>query len=276
MTKPTDDMEKTTFMPVQQTGAQVQGRPSAASGSGNPAQQRVNLHDTREMPAVQPGLAEEQTTYMPPVQPQTGHVRRLTPQQPALGMPQRSGQPGQSGKQPFWTPKRKRAAILVGGFAVALFLGFLLAGWSQERQLAAEQQKLEQQQMKDRQAKLDGQVTDLQQQKQALERQIKQLEARQAELEKQQQQSALDKVLSAVTGGKKQGSEAQSVKQQIADAQSTVQDIDQKIDTAKAVGQQANAVKDKAVQTYKENEGVINQALGYAKAGAQLVLGWLR
>ena len=266
MTKPTDAMDKPTFMPVQQTGAQVQGRPSAASGSGNPAQQRVNLHDTREMPAVQPGLAEEQTTYMPPVQPQ----------QPALGMPQRSGQPGQSGKQPFWTPKRKRAAILVGGFAVALFLGFMLAGWSQERQLAAEQQKLEQQQMKDRQAKLDGQVTDLQQQKQALERQIKQLEARQAELEKQQQQSALDKVLSAVTGGKKQGSEAQSVKQQIADAKSTVQAIDQKIDTAKAVGQQANAVKDKAVQTYKENEGVINQALGYAKAGAQLVLGWLR
>lgn len=252
-----DDMDKTVFMPAQGQG------PQTPTGHHQP-----KLSDTQEMPAVQPEINEDKTLMMPAAQ--SGQVRRLTPQAPQPNANQ------QQDKKKFWTPKRKRAAIMGGGFIIALFIGFMLAGWSQERQLAAEQQRLEQQQMKDKQAQLDGQVTDLQQQKQALELQIKQLEARQADLEKQNQQNALDKVLDAVTGSKGKSSDAQAVKQQIADAQSTVQDLNQKIDTAKAVGQQASAVKDKAVQAYQENQGVINQALGYAKAGAQLVLGWLR
>lgn len=141
----------------------------------------------------------------------------------------------------------------------------------------AQQQRIEQQQMKDRQAKLDGQVADLQQQKQRLQRQISDLEDRQAALEKQQQKNAFDRIMDKVTGNKDASSSERSVVQQkMNEAQSMMKDVDKKIDQAQTVGQQASDVKQKAVETYKENQGVINQALDYAKAGAQLVLGWLR
>lgn len=250
-----EDLDKTTYMPTV-------NNPAARTQAKN------RLDDTMEMPPVRPEAGQSQAGEPMP----HGHVRRLSPQ-----AGQQPGQPMTPLKPKFWTRKKKRAAILGGGFLVALFIGFMLAGYSQEKQQVAQQQRIEQQQMKDRQAKLDGQVADLQQQKQRLQRQISDLEDRQAALEKQQQKNAFDRIMDKVTGNKDaSSSERSAVQQKMNEAQSMMKDVDKKIDQAQTVGQQASDVKQKAVETYKENQGVINQALDYAKAGAQLVLGWLR
>lgn len=232
---------------------------------------KEDLDETRVMPKQDMG----DTMELPAVH---GNVRRLTPEQPQPDRPQ--GQPPKPG---FWTTKRKRAALLVGGFVVMLFLGFMAAGYHQAKNLEAEQQRIEQQQLKENQEKMAGEVNDLQRQKADLQRQIRELEARQAELEKEQKKNAVERFFDKVTGksgsigvtGAK-GSDAAALQQKVDAAKSQADAIDQKIDTAKAVGQQASEVKEKAVETYKQNEGVINEALGYAKAGAQALFNMLK
>lgn len=260
------------------------------------------LEDTQQLPKMTaageqdgpirqpfPQQEQEQTA------PQGSDVREL---QPDKDLQKKAKQ----GPKKWLTRRRKKALLLIAGFFIAVFIGFVLAGYRQDQaDLQNNERQHQEQQMQTRQQQLDAQEGDLQKERQALEKKKKDLEQQQRDLERQQgrlegrsqamQESAdgesgLQKILDKVTGQsdkKKQAAAdnqqqsadaaatAADVQQSINDAQAKLDDVQQKLDDVQSLKDEAGKVKDKAANTYAENKDTIDTVLSYAKEGASML-----
>lgn len=256
-----------------------------------PVDDSERLYDTKPLPRIEEG-AEAPTARQ-------RSVRELPPQEilpPRQEMKKKTG---------FFTTGRKRALLLGAGFAAALAIGFMLAGYSQEQSAERQnQQKLEQQQMKDREQKLASQEAELKAQRETLERQKQELQARERELEDRSSRakgrneaikeeasgSALGKLVDKVTGKEAQreaqvkenkdisaqaDSDVAKLKQSIAEAQAMLDDVDAKLGTVAEMQQEAGRIKAKAESAYAENKDIIDKAVYYARTGADFLSKWL-
>lgn len=246
-------------------------------------------------------LQDDATVVQPPFPQQKKEgerptVRRLTPLN------------GKQGKYPVekkkenWFRRHKKAVILTGGFLVALCLGMILAGWqADKRDLANTQRQVAELQQKNQQEKAARSQAELKQQKAELEAKLAALEKQQKELEGQssrmqgrndqiqddRSESTVGKLIDKVTGKDKKrqaevsannekasaaDQQASSVQQSIAQVKSMIDDVDTQMGNADSVKNQAAAVAQEAQKAYHENEGTIQQVLGYAKRGAGVLL----
>jgi len=272
----------------------------------------MNLDDTQSMPPV-----SDETQILPRTKSGKGTVRELDPlptqrNRPAAGnqppkspMGQGTPQPGSpydpEGPQGLGGPqkkaaasaKRKRNVIFAIGFVIAVLLGFIAAGYSQQSAERAENQRQHQeQQLQSQQAKIDKDTKDLEAKKAQLEQQKQELEQQSARAQGRNEQLANDessgigKLIDKVTGkdAKRQQakaandaeqsaaqSDAGNIDQSIENVQQMLDDVDQKLDTAKNVKQDASAALEKAQTAYDENRGTIDAVVSYAKTGAQML-----
>lgn len=282
-----DDLDKTQYM-----------SPDDIQQLQNGSRQR-RMSDTQEMLPMNEG-----TDIRPPFPQGTtapGGVRELQPEKYGAG--------GLSGnlrkKKKFLNAKRKKALLLGGGFAVALFIGFMLAGYSQDRsaeQLQARQQQ--EQNLKDKEKQLADQETDLKARRQELEQQKQELQERQRVLEEQSSRAkgrneqiaentpgtTLGKLVDKVTGkeaerqqqiaqNKQQSAQsdtdAAEVKRSIEEAQQMLDEVNSNIDKIASMKREANQLREKAAATYEENKGVIDQVVNYARIGVGMLESWL-
>lgn len=273
-----------------------------------------NLDDTQSMPPV-----SDETQVLPRTKSGKGTVRELDPlptqgsrtaaggQPPKSPMGQGTPQPGSPydpegpqgpddpQKKAASSAKRKRNVIFAIGFVIAVLLGFIAAGYSQQSAERAENQRQHQEQ----QAKIDKDTKDLEAKKAQLEQQKQELAKKKQELEQQSaraqgrneqlasdESSGIGKLIDKVTGkdAKRQQakaandaeqsaaqSDAGSVDQSLENVQLLLDDVDQKLDTAKSVKQDASAALEKAQTAYDENRGTIDAVVSYAKTGAQML-----
>ena len=155
-----EDLEKTQYMRPEEIPRTRQ--------AGTAAPVRPRLEDTQSMPPVDGEI-------QPPI-PQRGsgmgNIRELAPDD-AKGQDRYSGD---AAKQSWLTPKRKKRLLLGGGFAAALLIGFMIAGYTQDQSAAKQNQRqYEQQQMKEKEQKLVDQERDLKARREQLEQQKKDL-----------------------------------------------------------------------------------------------------
>lgn len=263
------------------------------------------LDDTQSMPPV-----SDETQILPRSRGGKGTVRELDP------LPQESDRPSsmrQGGVNGWNDPndpvrpqrdddkmsKRKRNVIFAIGFVVAVLLGFIAAGYSQESAdresgKAAQEQQLQTQQsqlakdtkaLEEKKAQLEQKKQELARQKQELDQQSARAQGRNEQLENDQS-SGLGKIFDKVTGkdAKRQQAKsandaeqsaaqqnAASVDESIENVQQMLDDVDQKLDTAKSVKQDASAALEKAQTAYDENRDTIDAVVSYAKTGAQML-----
>lgn len=278
-----DDMDKTQLMrPVQK-----QKTPEERQFDTQPL---PRIEDTEN---IQPAFPQQRGN-----EERVGGVREIPPEE----LP-----PRQSAKtrKSFFTAGRKRGLVLTVFFLLALFGGFMLAGYSQEQSEAKQNQyALEQKQVKDREQKLADQEADLKARRQELERQKKELQQRERELEDKASRakgrneqladsapdSTLGKIMDKVTGKEAKRKDQQKenaaiaaqadgdvakLKQSIAEAQNMLDDVDAKLDTVAEMQQEAGRLKAKAESAYAENKDVIDKAVYYARTGADILSKWL-
>lgn len=254
------------------------------------AARQPGLSDTQELPPVDDALG------IKPAFPQGrpgGNVRELA----------RDGSGHEEGKakpKKFLTAGRKKALCLAGGFAAALFIGFMIAGYSQDHSDKQQARQVQEQQLKDKEQKLAGQEADLKARREQLEKQKKDLQEQQRQLEEQSSRakgrneqlgdsapgSALGRLVDKVTGkeaerqrqieqNKQQSAEsdtqAADVRKSIDEAQKMIDDVNDKLDSVAAMKQEASQLKDKAAAAYAENKGTIDEAIRYAKIGAGML-----
>lgn len=284
-----EDLEKTQYMRPEEIQRTRQ--------AGTAAPVRPRLEDTQSMPPVDGEI-------QPPI-PQRGsgmgNIRELAPDD-AKGQDRYSGD---AAKQSWLTPKRKKRLLLGGGFAAALLIGFMIAGYTQDQSAAKQNQRqYEQQQMKEKEQKLVDQERDLKARREQLEQQKKDLQAREAQLEdasgrargRNEQlgdsapSSTLGKIIDKVTGkeskrneqmqqNKQQSAQADtdvaSVKDSLSEAQQMLDDVNSKLDSVSSMKQEAGQIKAKAENAYAENKGIVDQAVYYAKVGAGMLQGLL-
>ena len=278
-----------------------------------------NLDDTQSMPPV-----SDETQVLPRTKSGKGTVRELDPlptqgsrtaaggQPPKSPMGQGTPQPGSPydpegpqgpddpQKKAASSAKRKRNVIFAIGFVIAVLLGFIAAGYSQQSAERAENQRQHQeQQLQSQQAKIDKDTKDLEAKKAQLEQQKQELAKKKQELEQQSaraqgrneqlasdESSGIGKLIDKVTGkdAKRQQakaandaeqsaaqSDAGSVDQSLENVQQMLDDVDQKLDPAKSVKQDASAALEKAPTAYDEHRGTIDAVVSYAKTGAQML-----
>ena len=277
-----------------------------------------NLDDTQSMPAV-----SDETQILPRSKGGKGTVRELDPlptqgsrtgagsqlpQSPmGQGTPQPGGPYGPEGPQEPDDPqkkdaaaKRKRNVIFAIGFALAVLLGFIAAGYSQQSAERAENQRQHQeQQLQSQQAKIDQDTKALEAKKAQLEQQKQELAKKKQELQQQSARaegrneqlendssSGIGKLIDKVTGKEAKRQQAKvandaeqsaaqegagNIDQSIENVQQMLDDVDQKLDTAKTVKQDASAALEKAQTAYDENRGTIDAVVSYAKTGAQML-----
>lgn len=263
---------------------------SADTEQDRRAGRTASLSDTQSMPPVR-----EETIGIKPPFPQkgaaarTGTVRELSPEKQTPAK-----------KKSWLTPKRKKALLLGGGFLAALFIGFMIAGYSQQQSLSKQQE----QQLQDRQRQLADQETDLKARRAQLEQQKKELQERQRQLESEASRaqgrneqlrdsapgSALGRLVDKVTGRESKrnrqvsendqkssqaAGDASAVGKSVEEAQSMLDDVNAKLDQVTSMKQEAAQLKDKAVNAYDANKGMIDQAVYYAKVGAGMLENWL-
>ena len=283
-----EDLEKTQYMNPQDVQRLSEGE---------------RKFDTQPLPRVTEAGGEIQQPFpRQDDEPGFRRVRELPPEK----MPSRQEGRQEQKKGGWLSAGKKRGLLLAVGFAAALIVGFMIAGYTQDQSAERQnQQKLEQQQLKDRQQKLAGQEADLKAQREALERQKQELQARERELEAKSSRaqgrneqledsapaSALGKLVDKVTGKEAQreqqvkenkaissqaDGEVARLKQSIADAQSMLDDVDAKLDTVAEMQQEASRIKAKAESAYAENKDVIDKAVYYAKSGAELLSNWFK
>lgn len=310
-----DDMEKTQVMKpagkaasaqveaTQYIGVveQPQAEPPKEKLSERPYQpgtKKQELDDTQSVPRVDAEGREETPIQQPfPKNYRSDGVRELPPDKDL----QQAARPQGSWLQTH----KKKAALLAGGFILALFLGFMLAGYEQNKSEEAQYQRYQQEQaMQDKQKDLNQQEADLKQQQKELEQRKKELQKQEKELEEQssrakgrnealndeKSEGTLGKLIDKVTGkederqqsiqqNKETSAQAdtsvEDVKQSINDAQQMLDNVNQKLDSVSQMKQEANTIADKAKDTYAENKGTIDTALYYAKQGANLLADWL-
>lgn len=237
----------------------------------------------------------EGSPIQPPIPKRTegSGVRRLSPLE---------GKGGKHAKKSgFWTPKKKKGVILTCGFLIALMIGFILAGWaadrkdlansqkqiaSMEEQNRQDQRKRDEESLRQQKAELQQKLEDLEKQQKQLESQSDRMQGRNDQIQDDRSGSFVQKAIDKVTGKDKKRQEqaasnqqqksaadreADSVQQSIQQVQTMMDDVDNKLEAAEAVKSKVSAVGEGAKQAYQENEGVINQALGYAKKGASVL-----
>lgn len=261
------------------------------------SQNRANggMSNTQPLPRV-----SEDTEYniqQPFPQVQQSTVRELPPEPP---QPPRGGGKNSGG---WFTTGQKRGLILLVFFVVALFVGFALAGYSEEKDSAAKQAKLAQkQEMLQQEQDIKAREQELKERKIKLEQQKKELEAREHELKEAQKvakaknetlegeksDNVLGKALDKVTGKDAERKQKQAanaaesakadddiakVKQSIADAQSMLDEVDQGLDKVQSMKNDVAQVKGRLEATYQENKGTIDTVVSYVKTGIELVRG---
>ena len=280
-----EDLDKTRYMSPEEL-AEITGK---------------KLTDTQEMPAIKDIAAEEtEITPYPPLNNNqySSNVRELPPQTVNEG----SYRAYHSKKRKFFTPKRKKAVCLAAGFLLALFVGFMLAGYSQDKENKneASQQQFMQKELelaekeKDLQAKrqeLEQQKKELQEQEQALNEKSNRAKGRNEQLDANESDSMLGKLVDKVTGkaaerdkarqannatSSQADSDAAAVKKSIDDAQNMLDDVNSKLDNVTAMKNEAAQLKDNAAAAYAENKGTIDKAVYYAKTGADMLVDWLK
>lgn len=267
--------------------------------------------DTQKLPRIEKGmesdvdkkriLQDDETVIQPPFsqQPKDGArpaVRRLTP------LDAQKGPYPDAKKKENWFKRHKKAVILTGGFLAALMLGMIVAGWqadkrdlaNSQRQVAELQQKNQQEkaarsqaELKQQKAELEAKLAELEKQQKALEGQSSRLQGRNDQIQDDASESTVGKLIDKVTGKDKKrqaqvnannekasaaDQQASSVQQSIAQVQSMIDDVDSQMGNAGSVKDQAAAVAQQAQKAYHENEGMIQQVLGYAKKGAGMLL----
>jgi len=255
-----------------------------------PVDDSERIFDTRPLPRIE--AEDEQATD------RQRRVRELPPEE----LPPRQEEPRPH--KSFLTAGRKRGLLLGAGFAAALAIGFMIAGYTQEQSAERQnQQKLEQQMMKDREQKLASQEADLKAQREVLEKQKQELQARERELEEKSSRakgrneaimdsapgSTLGKLVDKVTGKEAKreeqvkenksisaqaDSDVAKLKQSIAEAQTMLDDVDAKLDTVAEMKQEAGKIKAKAESAYAENKDIIDKAIYYARTGADFLSQW--
>lgn len=254
---------------------------------------KPRLSDTQEMPALGDELGIKPP--FPKGSQPAGKVRELSPNDKKTG---------EKGKKKFLTPKRKRAMMLGVGFAAALFIGFMIAGYNQDQSETQHARQLQEQQMKDKEKKIAEQETDLRARRAELEKQKKDLQERQRQLEEQssrakgrneqlsdsEPESAIGRIIDKVTGkeadrkqkvqqNKQQSAQndtdAAEVGRSVEEAQRMLDEVNSKLDSVESMKAEASQLREKAAAAYAENKGVIDQAMHYAKVGAGLLEGWL-
>ena len=257
-----------------------------------------HLADTQEMPAIKNLTVNDniKEPFPPTNEDQfTSGVRELAPQSAA------ENNKTNYSKKKFFTPKRKRAACLATGFLAALLIGFMLAGYSQDKE---NKNAATQQQFMQKELELAEKEKDLQARRKELEQQKKELQAKEQDLTEKSNRakgrneqlddsepiSMLGKLVDKVTGKnaervqKRQANnetssqadaDAAAVKRSINDAQNMLDDVNSKLDNVTAMKNEASQLKDKAAAAYAENKGTIDKAVYYAKTGADMLVDWL-
>lgn len=257
-----------------------------------------HLTDTQEMPAIKNLTVNDniKEPFPPTNEDQfTSGVRELAPQSVD------ENNKTNYSKKKFFTPKRKKAACLAAGFLAALLIGFMLAGYSQDKENknAATQQQFMQKELeltekeKDLQARrkeLEQQKKELQAKEQDLTEKSNRAKGRNEQLDDSKPSSMLGKLVDKVTGKnaeraqKRQANnetssqadaDAAAVKSSINDAQNMLDDVNSKLDNVTAMKNEASQLKDKAAAAYAENKGTIDKAVYYAKTGADMLVDWL-
>ena len=254
-----------------------------------PVDDSERIFDTSPLPRLEEGE---------PVVDRQRSVRELPPEELP---PRREENPRHKS---FFTTGKKRGLLLGAGFAAALAIGFMIAGYTQEQSAERQnQQKLEQQMMKEREQKLASQEADLKAQREVLEKQKQELQARERELEEKSSRakgrneaimdsapgSTLGKLVDKVTGKEAKreeqvkenksisaqaDSDVAKLKQSIAEAQTMLDDVDAKLDTVAEMKQEAGKIKAKAESAYAENKDIIDKAVYYARTGADFLSQW--
>lgn len=257
-----------------------------------------HLTDTQEMPAIKNLTVNDniKEPFPPTNEDQfTSGVRELAPQSVA------ENNKTNYSKKKFFTPKRKKAACLAAGFLAALLIGFMLAGYSQDKE---NKNAATQQQFMQKELELAEKEKDLQARRKELEQQKKELQAkeqdlteksnlakgRNEQLDDSEPSSMLGKLVDKVTGknaeraqkrqvnnetSSQADADAAAVKRSINDAQNMLDDVNSKLDNVTAMKNEASQLKDKAAAAYAENKGTIDKAVYYAKTGADMLVDWL-
>lgn len=257
-----------------------------------------HLTDTQEMPAIKNLTVNDniKEPFPPTNEDQfTSGVRELAPQSVD------ENNKTNYSKKKFFTPKRKKAACLAAGFLAALLIGFMLAGYSQDKENknAATQQQFMQKELelaekeKDLQARrkeLEQQKKELQAKEQDLTEKSNRAKGRNEQLDDSKPSSMLGKLVDKVTGknaeraqkrkannetSSQADADAAAVKSSINDAQNMLDDVNSKLDNVTAMKNEASQLKDKAAAAYAENKGTIDKAVYYAKTGADMLVDWL-
>lgn len=244
------------------------------------------LEDTQSMPKVD---ASEAPLENPRQGRSHGTVRELDP------LPEKRLQ-GRGARSSFWTKRRKRNAVLAGGFLLALLLGFFFAGYAQHQTDAREEQARIQQEQAAKQAKdaasLEKQKAELEQKKQELEAKKQELllQAARAEGKNEQlaedQGSMLGKLVDKVTGQEKKQQQAkaanaaeqdsskqaaQQVDEAITQAGQMLDDVNEKINQNGKLQETADTVRTGAQSAYEDHKDTIDSVASYVADGAKLV-----
>lgn len=260
---------------------------------------RRRMSDTQELPPAGEGLG-----IKPPF-PQkgtaSGKIRELCPEKYGSG----GARGSRKKRQTILTAKRKKLLLLGAGFAAALFIGFMLAGYSQERTAGQMQDRQQQeQQLREQEKQLADQEAELQARRRELERQKQELQQRQSLLEEQSGRAKgrneqiaesepgtmLGKLVDKVTGKEAErqkqleannqqsaqsDTEAAVVRKSIEEAQQMLDEVNRNMEKVASMKQEAGRLKEQAAAAYEENKGIMEQALRYAGAGADMLEGWL-
>jgi len=208
-------------------------------------------------------------------------------------------------KKKKMSPGKKRALYMGGGFLVALFCGFLLAGYQSDKQQLAENDRARQtQQMQQKEKDMQKQQDNLVAERLRLEKEKRELEEKQREVQARVDRSAgkneqmarddanvsgVTKLWNKVTGKEKERQQesaksaedqqsaaidADSIKNSVNEAQSMLDEVNSKISDVDQMRQQVSKVTTAAESAYAEHEDIIDKALYYAGQGVDLLKGF--
>ena len=243
---------------------------------------RPRSEDTQSMPAVRPPAGEETVLTQ---ETRRGTVHELDPLPPDRLQRQPE-------KVPFWTKRRKKKAILAGGFLCALLLGFLFAGYKQhQEEEQATRARIQQEQAANQArdaASLAAKKAELEQEKQELEKKKQELMLQAARAEGKNEQlaedrgSLLGKLVDKVTGGKEKQKAAntaerdaakqaaQQVDASLAQAQQMLDDVNAQLDHNGKLQEAAETVRTGAQDAYENHKDVIDRVGTYLIDGIRL------
>ena len=190
-----------------------------------------NLDDTQSMPPV-----SDETQILPRSKSGKGTVRELDPLPTQGNQPSAGGQPpkgpmgqgtpqiaspydpeGPQGpddpqKKAAASAKRKRNVIFAIGFVIAVLLGFIAAGYSQQSAERAENQRQHQEKdLEAKKAQLEQQKQELAKKKQELEQQSARAQGRNEQLASDES-SGIGKLIDKVTGKDAKRQQAKTVR----------------------------------------------------------------